>query len=189
MAEGDLLRLAVRVSRDLEAEGIPHALTGSLAASVHGEPETSIDVDFVARMDADAAVRLARRWNAMFADEDSFQRAAVEYGMANAIEFPSGIKVDISVLPPTPFYEGVLRRCLKITPAGTSEGVWVVTAEDIVLMKLVWRKDSRSAKQWYNALSVVRVRGHSLDWAYIRRWAAELAIESDLDALRQEAGI
>ena len=56
-------------------------------------------------------------------------------------------------------------------------------------MKLVWRQDSRSEKQWKNALSVARVRGVTLDWKYLFEQARELKIEDDLVKLRDEAGI
>ncbi|MCH7793471.1 MAG: hypothetical protein IID31_14475 [Planctomycetes bacterium] len=53
-------------------------------------------------------------------------------------------------------------------------------------MKLLWRKDSRSQKQWENALSVVRVRGARLDWKYLFEQARELDLVEDLTALRDE---
>jgi hypothetical protein len=64
-----------------------------------------------------------------------------------------------------------------------------VTSEDIILMKLWWRRDSRSAKQWANALAVARIKGHQLDWAYLRKWAQNLGVAEDLNQLAQEAGI
>jgi len=65
----------------------------------------------------------------------------------------------------------------------------VVTAEDIILMKLLWRRESRSEKQWSNALSVARVKRARLDWKYLWEQARSLGIEDDLVKLRDEAGI
>ena len=56
-------------------------------------------------------------------------------------------------------------------------------------MKLLWRKDTQSRKQWENALSVVRVKGVSLDWKYLFEQARTLGLEDDLIKLRDEAGI
>jgi len=75
-------------------------------------------------------------------------------------------------------------------PIGGSETqFWFVTQEDIILMKLLWRKDTRSTKQWENALSVARVKGTRMDWAYLFDKARDLDIEDDLTLLRDEAGI
>jgi hypothetical protein len=62
-----------------------------------------------------------------------------------------------------------------------------MSAEDIILMKLFWRSDSRSEKQWQNALSVVRTMGVRLDWKYLRHWADRLRLAEDLASLLREA--
>ena len=58
-----------------------------------------------------------------------------------------------------------------------------------ILMKLLGRRDTQSAKQWENALGVARVQQNRLDWHYLRHWAHQLGIEADLDRLAREAGI
>lgn len=190
MDDPSMFSLVARVSGDLDAQGVVHALTGSVAAGLHGEPVTSMDVDFVVKMTPEVAARLARGWaRDLHANEESFRNAAREHGIANLVSFSSGLKVDISMLRDTPYHDELMRRRVRIQPPGTSKTFWVVSPEDIVLMKLVWRRDSRSEKQWRNALSVVRIKGHQLDWAYLRRWAAELCVTEDLDLMMREAGI
>ena len=68
-------------------------------------------------------------------------------------------------------------------------GMRVTSITDIILMKLQWRKESGSHKQWENALSVVRTHGHRLEWAYLRTWAQSLGVEDELVKLGREAGI
>lgn len=43
----DLLAVALDVARQLERQGIPYLVGGSLASSVHGEPRSTLDVDMV----------------------------------------------------------------------------------------------------------------------------------------------
>jgi hypothetical protein len=117
------------------------------------------------------------------------RRAAVEHRMANFIDGSSGFKVDISVLADTAYHRELMRRRVKITSPDIGDAFWVVSPEDIVLMKLVWRKESRSEKQWRNALSVLKIRGHQLDWSYLRDWAGRLGVLDDLEALAREARI
>ncbi|MEE9294401.1 MAG: hypothetical protein V3W34_05475 [Phycisphaerae bacterium] len=183
----DVLNAAVKV---LDAEGVPYAVTGSVASSILGEPLSSIDVDLVVRMTSKQARRVAgalpRRF---YCTEEMLVEAAANAGMVNLIDQETRFKVDISVLAHTPFFDKVMTRRapMKFGPDGPS--FYVVSAEDIILMKLLWRKDSRSQKQWENALGVVRVRGAALDWKYMFQQAAQLGISEDLEKLRDEGGI
>ena len=43
MGDSSLFSLIARVLRDLQEAGVPHALTGSVAAGLHGEPVVSMD--------------------------------------------------------------------------------------------------------------------------------------------------
>lgn len=190
MVEDSMYELIVQVSRALEEAGVTYALTGSVASSIHGEPVFSADADFVVRMDERQARDLARRVpKSLFADSEMLVRAASERGCANLYDPAMGLKADISVLSENPYHAEVLRRARRLVLSEKGVSFWVVSPEDIVLMKLVWRKDSRSQKQWDNALGVVRVQGHQLDWAYLRRWAAELGVVNDLEQLMEEAGV
>ncbi len=50
MTDDPFTELIALIVENLEGVGIPYAITGSVAAGVHGEPITSPDVDFVVRM-------------------------------------------------------------------------------------------------------------------------------------------
>ena len=183
----DSLRLVVDA---LEHEGIVYAITGSVASGIHGEPLVSLDVDVVARMTSNQAAGLARRLGPRYyADVEMLRRAADDHSLANLYDQSTGLKFDLSVPAATAYHEQVFARRVRVTDPEDRLAFWVVAAEDVVLMKLVWRKDTRSQKQWENALGVVRVQGHRLDWAYLRRWARELDVECDLDSLSREAGV
>jgi len=190
MSNGTLFDIVTRLSRDLDEEEIAHALTGSVVAGLYGEPITSLDIDIVVVVDVDGAIRLAKRWERdLCADEESFRQAAKSHSIASMLHFPSGLKIDISVLPDTPYYREAMARRVRFTASGPEHSFWVVTPEDIILMKLWWRRDSRSEKQWANAVSVARIKGHKLDWDYLHKWARELDVAQDLADLRTAAGI
>ena len=109
--------------------------------------------------------------------------------MANLIDTDTGLTVDLCVLAPSEFHDQVFarRQVLEIGPDRVP--CYMVSPEDIILMKLAWRKDTRSAKQWENALGVARVKGARMDWQYLFEQAFTLGIENDLERLRDEAGI
>lgn len=174
----------------LAGAGVAYAITGSVASSIHGEPITSQDIDLVVRMSVGQARRLAAQFPKRFyRSEESLVEAAERHSIANLLDAETGLKVDLSVLPPGDYFDCVFERCCP-TPFGPDGPDYqVVTAEDIILMKLEWRKDTRSEKQWENALSVARVKGARMDWKYLLEQADSLRIKDDLVKLRNEAGI
>lgn len=189
MAAQDLIELIECIAEMLDAEGAVYAITGSVASSIHGEPCTSLDLDVVVQMSPDQAAGVARRASGRFyVDPEMLRDAAVCHGMANLVDHRTAYKIDLSILEVTPYHREIMRRRVRIKLPQTGRECWVVSPEDIILMKLVWRKESQSRKQWENALGVVRARQHQLDWAYLREWAGILGIGADLETLVREAG-
>lgn len=185
-----LLETLATVVEALDAEAVPYAVTGSIASSVYGEPHMTQDVDLVVLASPARAAAVAARIRPRFyAPEDMVTAAAAANEFANVIDGRTGLKVDLSFVPASGFLAHVLERRTRC-PIGTDgPEFWLVTAEDVILMKLLWRKDTRSHKQWDNALGVARVKGVRLDWRYMFEQAAGLALTEDLEALRDEAGI
>ncbi|HPD31704.1 MAG TPA: hypothetical protein PLL20_17060 [Phycisphaerae bacterium] len=190
MANDDFAGLIRQVTTPLEEQGVVYAITGSVASSIHGEPRASIDVDIVMNMRPNQVSRLVADLGPRFyADADVIRQACVDHSMTNVIHRKTSLKFDLSMLPDTPYYREVLRRRVWVEYPESDLRICVVSAEDIVLMKLLWRKTTGSRKQWENALSVVRTQRTRLDWTYLRGWAAELGIKTDLEELAREAGI
>ncbi len=188
--EQPLVDLIRNVSQALDRNGVQYAITGSVASSVHGEPVASADVDYIVEMNADQARSVCRSLQRdYYASEEGFLEAVQRCGMTNVVDAGSGLSADISVSSMTDYLRLVFTRKVAHRLEPDEFTVWLVSPEDIVLMKLLWRKDSRSAKQWQGALGVLRVQGGSLDWEYLREQAKSLGIKDDLDALRDEAGI
>ncbi len=186
--ENPLIDVIMETVRVLDAEQVPYAVTGSVASSIHGEPYVSADVDIVVRMTPDQATRLARSLPPRFyRSEQALVEAAARSSIAHLIDTETGLKVDLSVLSPGSFHDGILRRAEPVTADEVS--FRCVSPEDTILMKLVWRRDSRSQKQWENALGVVRVQAARLDWKYLFEQAESLGVADDLAALRDAGGV
>ncbi|MEK6675006.1 MAG: hypothetical protein AABZ47_05050 [Planctomycetota bacterium] len=190
MTENVLIETLSAVVLALESESVPYAVTGSIASSVHGEPITSLDVDLIVHASRSQAANLSEKLQPRFyASADVLAEAADRFTLINVIDNRTSFKVDLSFVPPTGYLREVLSRRVRQRIGSTGPEFWFVTPEDIILMKLLWRKDTGSAKQWDNALGVARVRGARMDWKYLFDTARELGIEGDLIKLRDEAGI
>lgn len=190
MTEDPVVDVISAVVEVLDRVGAAYAITGSVASSIHGEPHTSQDVDFVVRMTSEQARRIAVELPQRFYRSDqALVAAARQASFCNLIDAQTGLKVDLSVLGPGEFHDQVFLRCRPTEFGSGAPRFQMVSPEDLILMKLEWRKDTRSEKQWENALSVARTRGARMDWEYLFRYAAALGISKDLQKLRDEAGI
>lgn len=65
--------------------------------------------------------------------------------------------------------------------------MWLATAEDTVLAKLEWATLSDSERQERDVTAILRIRGMTLDWADMERWADELGVRHELRRLQQKA--
>lgn len=183
----DMLAETVRV---LDEEQVRYAVAGSVASSVHGEPLVSQDVDLILQATPGQAGSIARKLSPRFyAPEDMLVEAARAHSMANIVDNRTGLKVDLSFVATTGFLATVMARRMSMQIGSDGPEFRLVTAEDVILTKLVWPKDTRSQKQWGNELSVARVKGARMDWKYLLEQADSLGIKDDLVKLRDEAGI
>ncbi len=190
MIENALVDTLSATVKALGTVGAPYAVTGSVASTLHGEICVSADVDLAVRLSLEQARQLAQVLPSRFyRSENMLVEAARRCTMANLVDMTTGLKVDLCVLPSQPFYDRVMQRSRPLSYGADAPEFVTVTAEDIILMKLLWRKESRSQKQWDNALGVVRVQGHRLDWKYLQDQAVALEIQNDLVALRNEAHV
>ncbi len=185
-----LIETLSAVAHALEEAGARYAVTGSIASSLHGEPHASLDVDFLVDASVEQARRLAQRLSPRFyAPEDVLTSAARERSFMNVVDNRTSLKADLSFTDQGGYLAEALGRRTKARIGSTPGEFWFVTAEDVILMKLLWRKDTRSVKQWENALGVARVKGARMDWKYLFEQARRLGVEDDLVQLRDEAGI
>ena len=185
----DLFCIVETVAEALDEARVIYALTGSIASSYYGRPRGSIDADLAVQMavaQADAVcARLADRF---YVSVEGLREACLTRGMANLIHMASGVKIDLSVLKPTEYYSQIMARRRQVTLPGGRRPVWIVSAEDVVLMKLEWRKDTRSARQMEDVLGVIQTCRGTLDWDYLTRWADPLGVRDDLEQARESAG-
>ena len=190
MSDDPFIELIQIMIEALEKAGISYAITGSMVSSIFGEPVSSVDVDFAVHMNVEQArmldERLPRRF---YRSRERLEEVSRHGGIVNLIDVDTSLKIDLSVLEKNPYFDKVMSRKILTSFGPDCPSFYTTTPEDVILMKLLWRMDTKSQKQWENALSVVQVKGVSLDWKYLFEQARQLNIEDDLIRLRDEAGI
>jgi hypothetical protein len=165
----------------LERTEIPYAVVGSTAAASWGVARVTRDVDLVTTMSSLEAERFFETLGPDLYVPVEFARAAVAAGRSfNVLHTSTGGKVDIFVaLADDAFTASRMARVVRADVLGVP--AWVATAEDVVLAKLRWRRNSRSEVQWRDCVEITAIQ--PLDHEYLWRWARPLGVESDLAEL------
>ncbi|MBL4637628.1 MAG: hypothetical protein JKY56_27475, partial [Kofleriaceae bacterium] len=144
MSAGDLLG---RIVRSLNEAGIKHMVAGSFASTYHGEPRTTQDIDividgsraaikaFVASLDAES----------YYCDLDVALDAHSRRGQFNLVDMQSGWKIDFMIRKDRPFSVLEFSRRIPVTLLGCE--LFVATAEDTIIAKLDWARESLSERQ------------------------------------------
>lgn len=169
----------------LEAAAVPFMLTGSLASTAHGVPRATTDLDVVIDPGAGSVEPLLCALDAGGWTVDGgavAARAAVSTrGHFVVVDEATTWKVDLVVRKDRPFSIAEFDRRERLEVLGVA--AWVASAEDTILSKLEWSKQSadvtRRTQQRRDVAGVIAARGSDLDRAYVERWAGELDVADE----------
>jgi len=103
----------------------------------------------------------------------------------NIVDYATGWKVDFIIPSFDEFNveEFERRRIIDVDGLQLS----VVSAEDIVIAKLLWGRAGESERQLEDAATVVRLQASNLDVQYVERWVRKLQLERQWDWVRARA--
>jgi hypothetical protein len=179
VGELDVLRI---VSERLADARISYMLTGSYALAFYTTPRMTRDLDLVVELHLDDVTRIVSVFsNDFYVDADDVRSAVAAQRMFNLMHFESGIKVDLIVRKQAEFRQVEFARRREVTMAGVR--TWIVTAEDLILSKLLWAKDSGSELQRRDVRSLL---GEHVDNNYVEGWAQKLGVLDLLKSLVDE---
>jgi hypothetical protein len=165
-----------RLEKKLSEAGVPFMLVGSVAASYHGHPRSTLDIDAVVDADEEMLCRFARSLGeGYYVSEESVRQAVRSRTAFNIIDEASGYKADLIVRKERPFSLTEFSRRIRVIILDST--LEMATPEDVILSKLEWSKLGSSERQWTDALHVAKIQGKQLDLAYIEKWARELGVD------------
>jgi hypothetical protein len=158
-------------------------ISGSIALNYYAQPRLTRDIDIVValrRADAEQVINLFAE--DFYIDADAVCNAVAQLGVFNIIHYDHVLKVDFIVRKETPYRQEEFARRIAVEIEGVT--MWLVTAEDLLLSKLVWAAESHSEMQLQDVRNLIR-SGVDLDWTYIERWANELTVGELLRGVRR----
>ena len=171
VALAELSPLAVALSQDLTAAGIEHVLTGSLVLAVLGRPRQTNDIDVVVVVPAirlPHVFEIARRHGFVGDDRELIVQIR---GRSFAQRRSGPLTLDL-IVPVLPYHTTIVKRAVRRELAGVD--VPLVTAEDLFVMKVLWRRPKDLAD-----LYVLSALPSRLDETYIRATLAGLLPPDD----------
>ena len=183
MRQREVLKQVLTALRRVGAE---YALTGSYASTYWGVPRSTHDIDILARMDADQLVALAALLGEdYYADAEAMVQALSDTRHCNIIHLDSGVKVDVWLAQESGYDETRLTR--RVAPEPAHAEVFVLSAEDVILSKLLWMQQGAGERHRHDILGILRTQDSALDLDYLRSMGADLGVAEALVALLQQS--
>ena len=188
----DLREAAAILFHKLDELGIEYAVGGSLAGSIHGVARATQDVDLVVRLSVEQVTSLHRAISRDFYADDVAILDAIRRGVSfNLIHLESGFKFDLFVAARHPLGSEQLAHKRKIATAvlgGEPMEFQVISAEDIILVKLHWYRQGNeiSERQWNDLKNLMAVQAARVDRSYLDSQASRLGVDDLLKRLLTE---
>lgn len=170
----DQLYVLQLVAERLEKAVIPYMVSGSIAINYYAQPRLTRDIDIIIELAPADAERITELFEPDFyIDEEMVRTAITQQSLFNLIHNDLIVKVDFIVKKDTPYRRNEFSRRLLVKIDNFK--LWLVAAEDLILSKLVWAKNSHSEMQ-LNDIRNLLASVPGLDIDYIKYWAAELNV-------------
>lgn len=165
--------LLVKIVKKLNSLKIPYLVTGGMAIYVWGRPRFTADIDLVVELNKQDIKKLV---NALikegYIDEDMIREAIAYQSEFNFIDQEEGIKVDFWILKKDAFDKSKFKR--RVAKKVLNQNVYFISAEDLILVKLLWFKEGRSYRHLEDILSILEMLKKKVDFTYLRKWAKKL---------------
>ena len=178
------LKVLLTIADNLDTAGIPYMISGSMASNYYTIPRMTRDIDVVVQLKQENSGRFIGAFGSQFwVDAEVVDREILKQGMFNLIHKEYVIKADFILSKSTDFQASAFKRRKKIVIENCP--VWMISAEDLILAKLLWAKESFSElqiKDVRHLLSTV----DQLDHLYLGQWVLALGLGQVYEKVKHE---
>jgi len=191
MAEPEAYLVLKHLTDVLDEMKIDYAIGGSIASSLYGKVRFTQDADITVAAFGDKAEQLYKVLKESFyVGKDAMYQAISNRGSFNVIHLESAFKIDLFVKNDDDFHRQLFLRRKKVKLDDSINHLFdIVSAEDIILLKLQWYQSAGcvSERQWSDVLDVLVVQATSLDMNYLRDCSEKLGLGDVLQKAIDEA--
>ncbi len=175
----------VKIVKILDELEIPYYITGGFAVTTYGRPRFTADIDIVIKMANLAVNDFSQKVQDVFpqgyVDKDLIEHALKYKSEFNVIDPESGLKFDFFITNQSDFEKSAFSR---LKTKNIDYDVKFISAEDLIISKLLWFRESQSTRQLEDIKSVIDTQSE-LDQKYINDWIEKLELNSEWQALRK----
>lgn len=176
--QNDILIATLKdIAAFLNDQKIAYALIGGMAASVRGEPRSTLDVDIIISCDVQRGLKLldqlgASRFRPLFDGVEQVLRTGLLLPLAHR---ETGIKVDLALAMSGFDQAAIKESTIADIGAGPTP---IVSAEYLVVMKQL----ASRPRDLDDISKIIARQGNAFDWPKTQRIATELghAVDEDL---------
>lgn len=171
------------IASRLDSVDIPYMMTGSMAMAVYSVPRMTRGVDLVVEIKPVDVDKIGDLFSEdCYIDRDSVRQAVDAHSMFNIIHNQWVVKADLIIRKDEEYRREEFARRQKIVIEDMT--ISVVSAEDLILSKLVWGKKSQSELQLLDVRQIISAVSE-LDWKYMRKWAVVLGVDALLEKVKE----
>ncbi|NJM22981.1 MAG: hypothetical protein HC874_23385 [Richelia sp. SL_2_1] len=186
----DSITSAGKLHQILESLNIPYYVSGGVASSIHGEPRSTRNLDFVISNLSKTFWLLktleAAGYYCPAGAVENVQRG--REGLLNITHTETIANADLYVTDTSTFAASQMAR-RRLLDVEEMPAFWVISPEDLLLQKIAWGRGSQSEKQWRDVLGILKLQAENLDYEYLTQWADNLGLLDFLSQAFSEAGI
>lgn len=189
----DPISFAYQLAIIFDQLSIPYYVGGSVASSIHGEIRFTTDLDLaVYLLPQQKELFIKTLTNELFYISNEAVEQAINRQISSFNIIKNSEKADIFLVDiRNNFQNSVMNRRQKIVIPDKDDNIYICSAEDIILQKLLRYRvaDNQSQKQWRDILGVLKVQNNRLDFTYLWEWGENLGILEQLNQAFLEAGV
>lgn len=169
--------LLLWVTKKLKEKKIPYALTGSIASSFWGIPRSTHDIDIVITLRLDDVGKLEKIFKrGFYIDLENARKSISNLQGFNIIHAQTGLKIDFWPLKQGKYQKLAFEKRIKTKVYG--QEISIFSAEDIIISKLLWYKESKSERHLDDIRGILATVGEKINRRYIENWINELSVSS-----------
>jgi hypothetical protein len=184
----DPIALATVIAGILDDLRIRYVIGGSVAASIYGEPRSTLDLDMMIDADEEKVEALvARLRRDFYVNRDDAVEAARLHSSFSAVEVATSMKVDFFLAEKDSFAQEQMARRRPVRIASVAP-LHFYAPEDLIIRKLMWYRagGEQSQRQWRDVAGIMRTSGEQIDFDYLREAAAKVGVTDLLLRLEKE---
>jgi hypothetical protein len=191
MSEPEEYLVLKQLADELDDLKIDYAIGGSIASSLYGKVRFTQDADITVAAFGDKAEHLYNVLKESFyISKEAMNQAISNRSSFNIIHLKSAFKIDMFIQKDDDFHRQLFLRRKKVKLDESINHLFdIVSAEDIILLKLQWYQSAgcTSERQWSDVLGVLVVQSQMLDMKYLKSCSEKLGLSDILQKAIDES--